>query len=296
MRRSGNKSNDPAPVVPKRGGATPLIDLSISRDPEGQQDKHDRPSVFWHNWPWSYRFYATPSFHHLFYAALTACCFKIYLTNSWYRTPLELYIMHDGKKVFPLTDNIFTFSSFIIISIIGMHLAISIVPFVFNYYQMIHVREVNMVRTTTCGIVDALCVFVCNAHFGLHDIGSLLGCAIAAFSVSLFVLLGEHFSYYNALFVSGHMRALPAIELYSATIFSIALLFGAWLGPLLRALGAYQEQTVETNPVRILEIFISVALRVLIDSMGAANLLTYNIVERSTWLLLVLQVASFAAL
>lgn len=294
LRRSSNKSNDPSPAIqPKRGA--PLVSLE-PRDPEAAQDKIERPTVFWLNRPWTWRFYSTPSFHHLFYGALTILVYKVYLTNAWYHNPIKLYLIHDGKQIFQCVDNIFTFASVVILGIVAIHLAIAFIPFVFTYYQMVHIREVNFPRALMCGVVDSMSIFVTNAHFGLHDFGSLLGCAFAGFSVSLFVLLGEHFSYYNALFVSQHARALPAIEIYGPTIFSIVTFFFAWLGPLARALGAHIEHTVETDPVRVLEIFACAGVRVLIDALGAANMLTYGVVEKMTWLLLILQLVSFAML
>jgi hypothetical protein len=298
LRRSAKPSNDPTPPTPKRGQPPPpIINLNEPRDPEAQQDdKAERPTIFYKFWPWNVRFYTTPSFHHLLYGLAVCGIYKMYLMNAWFRTPIKLYIMHDGKQVFQYDDNIFTFSTVVLFSIACLNFAISMVSFVFNYYQAIHIREVNVIRAVVSGTVDALCCFVCNAHFGLHDGGSLLGCAFLACTVSLFALISEHFSYYSALFVSVHQRALPAIETYAGTIFGVVAMLIAWFGPLARALGAHQEGTQETNPTHILEIFATIAFRVLVQAFATANLLSYSVVEKVTWLLIILQLASFAVL
>jgi len=292
LRRS-NKSNEPTfAIQPKR-----LQQNQEPRDPEAPaSDKDDRPRIFYTYWPWHGRFYTSSSFHHFVFGWCIVGIYRLYIKNAFYQAPIKLYIMHDGKQFFPYDDNMFTFSSVIIIGIAAINFAISMVPIVFEYYNMIHIREVNVVRSIVSGLTDAMCCFACNAHFGLHDAGSLFGCAFLAFTVSLFALLSEHFSYYSALFVSGHQRALPAIEVHAGTLFSAASLALSWGGPLARAYGAYKENTIETNPAHILEIFATIHFRVLVQSLAVSNMITYNIAEKITWILIVLELLSFAML
>jgi hypothetical protein len=274
------------------------LDVSLTpRDPESQEAQPDvHIHVFYKYSPTKLRFWANPSFFHLIFAMVDVVGLRLYLQNSFYRKPITLYIVHNEKHAFQHEESIFTFSFLSMFILIAAHLAVAVVPFVFRYHQATQVREVSLLRHLLTGFFDALCVFAANAYFGLHDFGTLTTCAFAAFSVSSLCLICEHMSYYSCVLVTKNERALPIVELALPAFLMICALLFAWTGPVARATAIARENPIDTAYVHVFELFGLVLLRNFFFLLQYANMLTYKMLDYTSWLLLCMQLISFALL